>query len=231
MSIAHPGPSNIWAGSAAPADIAEPADGVKDAGYTGTPAPVYQYVNWLLKYLFQGIRHVLTRGIPDWNADEAIAETYAVGDVVRVDGEVKKVASIGPVVLEKFGHTPTELQAAVAPTLSTAAGGFSLTAGSISGWLETIIGPDSATPVRAVHVRWYIPLTAGAASEALTFIGTGEFDAGVAVVQCTLDSITGAPAAPLAAPRASPAGQAVTVNIAVGGSATGCTVNLSIYGY
>lgn len=75
----HPGISEVWASAADPGDISEPANGVKTAGYTGTPAPVYQYINWMFKYLFQGVRHLLSRGIPEWNA----AETYEGGATVK----------------------------------------------------------------------------------------------------------------------------------------------------
>jgi len=140
MSVAHPGPSEIWASAADPGDISEPADGVKTAGYTGTPAPVYQFVNWLLKYLFQGIRHVLTHGIPYYSDDE----TYEVNDIVAYvgDGHVYRCiqAASGnlpsdPDYWTRWGHSAAEF-----PTGDADADSATCTEGTVSNATLQVVG-------------------------------------------------------------------------------------------
>jgi hypothetical protein len=87
MSIAQPTRERVWANSAAGADISEPADGIKDAGFTGTPAPIYQYVNWLFNAIHKWVQYLRARGIPDYDP----LETYSVGDRVQAgDGQTYK---------------------------------------------------------------------------------------------------------------------------------------------
>jgi hypothetical protein len=83
MSLAGlPPRTKIWASNpAASRDIATPSDGQISTGYAGTPAPVYQFVNWMFKKYDQLLLYLFKRGIPDWDPEQA----YGVGDIVQVD--------------------------------------------------------------------------------------------------------------------------------------------------
>ena len=84
MSIAQPTREVAWASAAAGADIAEPSDGQKLSGWTGTPAPIYQWFNWILWKAAAWISYLRARGIADYDA----VESYRVGD--RVQGSDNK---------------------------------------------------------------------------------------------------------------------------------------------
>jgi hypothetical protein len=86
MSITAPTREVPWAGSAAGDDIAEPADGQKDTGWTLSQAelvaPPYQWFNWLLNRLFAWVKYLRVRGLPDYFTDAA----YSPGDRCQVSG-------------------------------------------------------------------------------------------------------------------------------------------------
>jgi hypothetical protein len=80
MSEAQPSKREIpWANSAVADNIEEPSDGQKASGWTGTPAPPYQWFNWILRQSAKWIEYLRGRGIPDY----AAAETYRLDDVVQ----------------------------------------------------------------------------------------------------------------------------------------------------
>ena len=90
MSIAKPTLSDIWANAAPAGDtgIADPG-GLKDTGWTAASAcPPFSWMNWILNKCDSGLRYLLARGIPDWDA----AESYSVGDRVQGSDGVTYVA-------------------------------------------------------------------------------------------------------------------------------------------
>ena len=88
MSISRPSLTDvvIWAGAAAPGDIATPTTGQQAAGWTPTPAaPPYQWMNWIKNFLSKGVLYLMGRGISDYDA----TLDYGTNDTVRgADGKV-----------------------------------------------------------------------------------------------------------------------------------------------
>jgi len=74
----------VWGYSADPGDVYEPSDGLKLSGYTGTPAPAYEIVNWLLNRVFGWVAYLRSRGIPDYDS----TETYSTGDFAQYSGRL-----------------------------------------------------------------------------------------------------------------------------------------------
>lgn len=68
-----------WAINAATEDIAEPPYGMKESGWPGTPAPRYDWFNWVLKQAAIWIQYLRGRGIPDYDP----LESYSKGDIVQ----------------------------------------------------------------------------------------------------------------------------------------------------
>ena len=140
MSITPPTTRElVWADSAAQGDIAEPSDGMKGTGYTGTPAPVYQYVNWLFNRLGKWVSYLRARGIPDFD----INETYSVGDRVQYQGETYVSLFAG------HSHYPTELGIYFEPW------GYSETS------LDDYLGSKSPSPSSDIAIQ---PANAGTAT-------------------------------------------------------------------
>jgi hypothetical protein len=79
MSITPPTREIPWADTAAAGHVVEPPDADKGKGWTGTPAPPFQWFNWLLRQAARWIKYLRTRGIPDYDA----GETYSPGDRVQ----------------------------------------------------------------------------------------------------------------------------------------------------
>ncbi len=55
-----------WA-TGATATVIEPDESIKDAGYNSTFKPVREFDNWLTKYTYYAIKHVLESGITGYN--------------------------------------------------------------------------------------------------------------------------------------------------------------------
>jgi hypothetical protein len=114
-----------WGNSAIEANIAEPADGQKLSGWTGTPAPPYQWFNWILRQAGKWIEYLRARGIPDYDA----TETYRIGDVVQyTDGLTYRrhagsnsqgIAPSNGSYWERWGHNATQLNTEVDAHLAT----------------------------------------------------------------------------------------------------------------
>lgn len=69
-----------WAESAGGADVLQPSNAEIQAGWPlSNVPPSRKRFNWVLKYLAQGVRYLLQRGIPEWDA----AEDYRVNDRVQ----------------------------------------------------------------------------------------------------------------------------------------------------
>lgn len=104
MSITLPPFALTW-GSGSPQNIVEPDDALKTTGWTGTPAPEYQYFNWWQNYADTWVTYLRTRGVPDFHADNKQSSGYRAGDRVQwTDGKTY-------VALQTFSgaaHTPAE---------------------------------------------------------------------------------------------------------------------------
>lgn len=69
-----------WAESAGGADVLQPSNAEIQAGWPlSNVPPSRKRFNWVLKYLAQGVRYLLQRGIPEWDS----AEDYRVNDRVQ----------------------------------------------------------------------------------------------------------------------------------------------------
>jgi hypothetical protein len=82
MSIQAPSREIPWADTAAQGDMVEPSDGSKGSGWTGTPAPPYQWFNWILRQAARWVKYLRARGIPDYCVDE----DYDIRDRVQSEG-------------------------------------------------------------------------------------------------------------------------------------------------
>lgn len=72
--------NNFWADSASPgADLETPADGFISTGWPlSSIPPARGIMNWVKKYVMQGVRNWMQRGLPAWDA----ADVYTAGAVV-----------------------------------------------------------------------------------------------------------------------------------------------------
>lgn len=69
-----------WAESAGGADVLQPSNAEIQAGWPlSNVPPSRKRFNWVLKYLAQGVRYLLQRGIPEWDS----AEDYRINDRVQ----------------------------------------------------------------------------------------------------------------------------------------------------
>lgn len=102
MSLTKPAVTSVWASTAA--DNVQPTDAYIAAGWPlSTTPPSRGRFNWLLNYLYNGIRYLCRRGISDYDA----AETYMLNDkVVGPDG-----ATYISLVDNNIAHTPASSQA------------------------------------------------------------------------------------------------------------------------
>lgn len=82
-----------WAESAGDADVLQPSGAEIQAGWPlSNVPPSRKRFNWVLKYLAQGVRYLLQRGIPEWDA----AEDYRINDrVMASDGKTYKCIQAG----------------------------------------------------------------------------------------------------------------------------------------
>lgn len=81
----------VWGNTAAGApDLVEPTAPEVAAGWPLSPTPASRgRWNWALKYLFSGVRYLLQRGLPEWDA----AETYPANAFVQKAGATYKSAA------------------------------------------------------------------------------------------------------------------------------------------
>lgn len=76
MAITKPAVLPPWAESG---DAVQPTNAEIQSGWqAGSVPPSRQRFNWILNYCMNGVRYLVRRGLPDWDA----AETYAIGDRV-----------------------------------------------------------------------------------------------------------------------------------------------------
>jgi len=79
-----PAVRSAWAEGATGTDIQDPGNTFAKAGWLIGAKPPRQYFNWVLNYLFSGIRYFSQKGIPDWDANE----TYPIRGVVTSNGVI-----------------------------------------------------------------------------------------------------------------------------------------------
>jgi hypothetical protein len=140
MAIAQPTREIPWANTTASPDIAEPSDGQKLAGWPGTPAPRYDWFNWILRQAARWVCYLRARGIPDYDA----AESYTIGDRVQYDGDTFRC-----------------IQAGVGVATSNAA--YWEPWGYSESGLDDTLGAKSPSPVSAITVQ---PTSGGTATVA-----------------------------------------------------------------
>lgn len=73
-----PAVRNAWGQTASASDLQDPGNTYASAGWQIGVKPPRQYFNWVLNYVFAGIRYYCQSGIPAWDA----AETYSSGAYV-----------------------------------------------------------------------------------------------------------------------------------------------------
>ena len=87
MAITKPSVRSTWAQNAQAADSADPGDSYAATGWVSGTKPPRQYFNFILNWLWNGVRYFSRRGIPDYD----VAETYQTGDVARgPDGVIRQ---------------------------------------------------------------------------------------------------------------------------------------------
>lgn len=108
MSITKPLVTPVWASTAT--DNVTPTDAFIAAGWPlSTTPPSRQRFNWLLNYLYNGVRYFSRRGIADYDA----AETYMTNDrtmgpdgltyVSLVDGNIANTPASSPTEWARWG--------------------------------------------------------------------------------------------------------------------------------
>lgn len=81
-TYSKPSVRSAWGQTASGSDLVDPGNTFASAGWQIGVKPPRQYVNWVLNYVFAGIRYSCQRGIPDWDA----TETYSAGATVLSPG-------------------------------------------------------------------------------------------------------------------------------------------------
>lgn len=116
--------TSVWASTAT--DNITPTDAFIAAGWPlSTTPPSRGRFNWLLNYLYNGIRYFSRRGIPDYDA----AETYMTNDrtmgqdgltyVSLVDNNTNHTPASSPTQWARWGFKSTDFPATLASNGST----------------------------------------------------------------------------------------------------------------
>lgn len=158
-----------WAESAGGADVLQPSNAEIQAGWPlSNVPPSRKRFNWVLKYLAQGVRYLLQRGIPEWDS----AEDYRVND--RVQGSNGKTYRCIQAGINQNPTTQTaywalwgsdgrddQLQLTTAFTTAGTAPNFTLT-------------PVPAPTALAANLRFRVKFhAAGAGSDVINIAGLG----------------------------------------------------------
>lgn len=234
MSIAKPPLSNVWGDAApsGPTGIEDPG-GVKDTGWTAASAcPPFSWMNWILNKLDVGVRYLLARGIPDYDA----SELYNAGDIVQHSGVTYRAISAGPFGVappnvtywEPWGHSDTEVQAIVNDTVGdggeSVAAGVAVSAGTL-GIAHAYHMPGSHHKIISLTISAIPTPGPGTTTVTLTLTGTAAFYVGVNQV---LGSAVGAQAI-VSGARSTANVPTVTITPEDGTTAT--TVSVMLVGY
>lgn len=113
MALTKPPVLPTWADTG---DKTQPSDAEITTGWPlSNIPPSRQRFNWLLNYLFNGVRYLTRRGMPEWAADE----NYMTGDraqgpdgktyVSLVDNNVNNTPATNPTKWTRWGHTASEV--------------------------------------------------------------------------------------------------------------------------
>lgn len=76
------GTSNLLETWASNGTIVEPSLAKKENGWDLGEQPPYEYMNWILNILGQGLNHIFQNGVPLWNS----GTTYIAGNIVQKSG-------------------------------------------------------------------------------------------------------------------------------------------------
>lgn len=117
MALTRPTVLPVWADAG---DKVQPSNAELQVGWplSNTP-PARQRWNWLINWLWNGVRYLVRRGMPDWDS----TETYEIGD--RCNGpdgytyksltqNTNKTPASNPADWVRWGYTSTELYAILA---------------------------------------------------------------------------------------------------------------------
>lgn len=239
MSISKPSLSDTWASAPAGGDVVEPSDGIKLSGWTASSAcPPYQWFNWLLNKLDAGVRYLLCRGIPDYDAAET---NYDTGDCVQfTDGATYRLwnptgagqttpAPPDPTHWNRWGHINTEVNdladARIALALSSALAPATITpnAGAVSDSQMVKVG----AAFKQVMFKWTgTCASSGATIVVFTLSGDAAFGTAALGVQVTkgngyLDDLS---------LRATVSGQTATVTLGAGSPNSAAILFLTVTG-
>lgn len=89
-----------WGQTAGGADLQDPGNTYASTGWVLGQKPPRQYFNWVLNYLFNGIRYLCQTGIPTYDP----TETYVQGAVVNFGNQMWELIAPGPIT----GVTPVQ---------------------------------------------------------------------------------------------------------------------------
>ena len=159
-----------WAESAGGADVLQPSNAEIQAGWPlSNVPPSRKRFNWVLKYLAQGVRYLLQRGIPEWDA----AEDYRINDrVMGSDGKTYKCIQAGvnkdpttqTAYWTRWGFTLAELNAEA----TTPAQFDNSTKLATTAFIQAAVGSMSGTSsvsanatLTALHVGRIVNMAAG----------------------------------------------------------------------
>lgn len=199
MSTTLPPFAITW-GSGAPQNIVEPSDALKLTGWTGAPAPEYQYFNWWMNYSDAWLTYLRTRGLPDFHADTQQTSGYRFGDRVQwTDGKTYVAlqtfsgAAHTPAdgaYFSRWGHTDTELVHAVTEYPDPRVGDGAITSG-LAASIGTVSNAFAMTAkgVRTVTCKVSgVPAVYGEPTGAVTLALSGSlaFSSGIGTVQVTV---------------------------------------------
>lgn len=73
-----PAVRSAWGQTATSADLQDPGNSYASAGWQIGIKPPRQYENWVINYMFSGIRYLCQQGIPNWDPSETYASAACV---------------------------------------------------------------------------------------------------------------------------------------------------------
>jgi hypothetical protein len=197
MSTAKPPLSETWADTAPAGDtgILDPG-GLKSTGWTAaTAAPAFSWMNWILNKVDAGMRYMLARGIPDYDANE----DYTSGDKSRsvVDGNTytcilanghtsAKEPHVNPTYWIRWGHTDADISGMIGVNVADGSGlsGITVT-GAVTGTAHDAIFTQTGGATIATRCTFRLTLGSSLTPNVITFSGSKAFPTRITSVQVT----------------------------------------------
>jgi hypothetical protein len=156
MALTKPAVTSVWASTAS--DNVTPTDAYIAAGWPlSTTPPSRGRFNWLLNYLYNGVRYFSRRGIPDYDA----AETYMSNDRIMgpdgitylslVDNNIANTPASSPTKWLRWGFSMADFSSSLAIN-----GYQKLPGGLIVQWVRNVTATANGSGLATVTATYPI---------------------------------------------------------------------------